>query len=431
MVLRVADLLCVGDRILGHGKTRDPVLLEGVEIVDPVPREVSQPRLFGLIVVAVYPDAQRQVGEDVDVVAAVIHRLDRLLHVNRVVSRAGPGQVDVVAFPEGRRRQYDVGVPGGRCQEMVLPDDEFHAIQRLGGLLRVRRLIEQIAAARIDKLDVRRIAAALTAREQIGEQRRGHFRVDRILADGQAGDPAISGRPVAGAGIAAGNARVAGDRRERVGGAMELFSVGAASRPVAAMNRGGFRLTEFDREPADRVRRDAGNRRRPFRCLGDAVGLAHQIGAIGRSGRHAIRQGCLVEPQHVAVAKGLIVQAFTDDDVGHGDQRGGVGGRPDENMLVGEQLAGAGSPRVDADDPRPLLFRVFQVRDRSRAEGPVAGRPAPHDDQLGVDVIGRLPAGGLVVRFRPERHRDGIFLRLAGHVRPHIGAAAEHVQETP
>ena len=45
----------------------------------------------------------------------------------------------------------------------------------------------------------------------------------------------------------------------------------------------------------------------------------------------------LVEAQHMAVAIGLVVQAFADDHLGHGDQRGGVGRGLDEDVLVGER----------------------------------------------------------------------------------------------
>ena len=76
------------------------------------------------------PRPGREVGEDRHVVAAFVHRLDGLLHVDRIVAGAGPRRVHVVAFPEGRGRQHDVGVARRRRQEMVLRHDQLHAWRR-------------------------------------------------------------------------------------------------------------------------------------------------------------------------------------------------------------------------------------------------------------------------------------------------------------
>ena len=68
-----------------------------------------------------------------------MHRLQRLAHENGVMPGAGPGGVDIVALPKGRRRQNDVAMPDGRGHEIILSDDEFHrtlrrAVKRLAPL---------------------------------------------------------------------------------------------------------------------------------------------------------------------------------------------------------------------------------------------------------------------------------------------------------
>ena len=212
MVLRIADLFGEGDGVFRFGQTRHAVLPKRVEIVDLAVGEFAQPFLFRLVVVAVDADPQREIGEDVDIVAALIHRLDRLFHIDRVMAGARPGQMDVVAFPEGRRRQYDVRVADGRGHEMVLSDDEFDIVQRVCDFLRIRRLIEDVAAAGIDQFDVGRIAAFLALGQEIREQRCGDLRVDRVLPGRQTADAHITRCAVADAGIAADYAGIAGDR---------------------------------------------------------------------------------------------------------------------------------------------------------------------------------------------------------------------------
>ena len=137
----------------------------------------------------------------------------------------------------------------------------------------------------------------------------------------------------------------------------------------------------------------------------------------------------LVEAQHVAVAVGLVVQALAHDDVGHGDQGGGVGRRLDEDVLVGQRLAGAGAPGIDADDAHALLLGLLQVLVGAGAEGAVGRAPAPHQDQLRVDVVGGLAAGALVVGLGAEGHAHGEDLGLGRHVGPQQRAAAELVEE--
>jgi hypothetical protein len=123
------------------------------------------------------------------------------------------------------------------------------------------------------------------------------------------------------------------------------------------------------------------------------------------------------------------VQALAHDHVGHRDQRGGVGRRLDEDVLVGQRLAGAGAPRIDGDDADALFLGLLQVLIGAGAEGAVGRAPAPHHDQLGVDVVGGLAAGALVVGLGAEGHAHGKDLGLGRHVGPQLGAAAELVEE--
>ena len=123
------------------------------------------------------------------------------------------------------------------------------------------------------------------------------------------------------------------------------------------------------------------------------------------------------------------MQPLGDDHVGHGDERGGVGRRPDEHVLVGQLVAGARPPRIDADDPHAVLLGELQVLQRAGAEGPVARAPAPHDHEPRVDVVGGLAAAALVVGLGAVGHADREHFGLGGDVRPELRAAAEHVEQ--
>jgi hypothetical protein len=127
--------------------------------------KLAQPSDLALVVVAGNTDAHRKVGEDIDVVATLIHRFDRLAHVDRIVPRAGPRRVHVVALPEGSGRENDIRIAGRGCQEMILRRQELDAAERADYLVDIGGLIEKIAADRIDHLDVRRIAASLAAHQ--------------------------------------------------------------------------------------------------------------------------------------------------------------------------------------------------------------------------------------------------------------------------
>src|SRR5262249_58127784 len=102
MALGIADLAGEGYRVVRGRQARQPALAKRVEVVDDAGRQLAQPLFLGLVVVAGDPETPRQLGADVEVVAALAHRLDRLLHEDRVVARARPGGVDIVAPPGPR-----------------------------------------------------------------------------------------------------------------------------------------------------------------------------------------------------------------------------------------------------------------------------------------------------------------------------------------
>lgn len=75
-----------------------------LEVVDGVLREVAQPLLLGHVVVVADAQSGRELGEDRAVVAAFVHRLDGLLHVDRIVAGGGPqvlAQMASALLPEG------------------------------------------------------------------------------------------------------------------------------------------------------------------------------------------------------------------------------------------------------------------------------------------------------------------------------------------
>src|SRR2546428_13688653 len=90
MALGVADLLREGHGIFRRRQSRQAVLAKRVEVVDGVPRQVSEPLLLALLAVALHAQTDGEIGADVEVVPALADRLDRLLHEDRVVGRARP-----------------------------------------------------------------------------------------------------------------------------------------------------------------------------------------------------------------------------------------------------------------------------------------------------------------------------------------------------
>ena len=429
MPVRVADLLGEGHRVIGGGQPRQALRPERLVVVDGVLGQLAQPLVFGLVVVALDAQALGQGRADVEIVPALADRRDRLLHEDRVVAGARPRGVDVVALPEGGGGQQDVGVARGRRDEVILDHHEVEPLHALDDPAHVGELVEEIARAGVDHLHVGRVAARLPALQQIGQERRGHPRAHRVLAGGERLDSAAPGGAIAGARVAARDAHIAGHRAERVGRAVELLAVERAPGRVTGLERGGLGGGVLDRESPQGLGGHAGDRGRPLRRLGHAVGLAEEIGAVRGARGRAGGQVRLVEAQHVAVEIGLIVPPLGEDHVGHRDQRGGVGRGPDEHVLVRELPARAGAPRVHADDLHAALLGELQVLQRAGAEGAVGRAPAPHDDQARVHVVGRLAARALVVGLGPVglAHREDLGLRR--DVRPQLGAAAEHVEQ--
>ena len=133
------------------------------------------------------------------------------------------------------------------------------------------------------------------------------FALDRILADRQALDAGPAGGAVADAGVAAADPDIAGDRGQRVGGAVELLAIDGPAGGIAGLQRGRFGGGEFDRQTADRFGRDAGDRGGPFRGLGLAVGQTEQI---GRGRRRPSERSPSSKPEDVTVAVRLVVQVL-------------------------------------------------------------------------------------------------------------------------
>ena len=210
---------------------------------------------------------------------------------------------------------------------------------------------------------------------------------------------------------------------------MELLAVGRAARSIAALQRRRLHRRVLDRQSADRLRGHAGDGGRPLGRLAHAVGETEHVRAVRSACGRAGRQMRLVEAEHVPVEERLVVQSFAGDDIRHRDERGGVGGRADEDVLVGELVARARDARIHAHDACAVLLRELEVLQRSRSERPIAWAPAPHDDEPRVDVVARLAPGALVVGLGAVGHLDPEDLGLRRDVRPELGAAAELVQQ--
>ena len=116
--------------MLGRGQTCQALLAEGVEVVDVgAGADLAQPLDIVEALVAFEPEALGQVGADVHVVPALVHRLDRLAHEDGVVPRPAPWRMDVAPLPERGRRQDDVRVPRRRRQEVIVDDHELEPLE--------------------------------------------------------------------------------------------------------------------------------------------------------------------------------------------------------------------------------------------------------------------------------------------------------------
>src|SRR5215472_2935838 len=392
--LRIPHFLGEGYRIIGGGEPRQPMLTEGIEVVDVgVLAHLAQPLQIRRALVALETQTLGQIGADVHVVAAPVHGRDGLLHEDHVVAGPAPGRVHVAPLPERGGGQHDVRVAGRWRQEVIVGDHELELAEPGRDLVDVRALVREVATRRVHQLDVRRVAAGAPALEQVREQRGGDAGVGGIRGCSLALDALKTGA-IAAPGVAARNADVARDGAQRVGGAVELLAVRRAPRRIAAVERSGLEGGELAREPPDGGGGNAGERLRPLRSLHDAVREAEEIGAIRRAGRRAGGQMPLVEPQHEAVEEGLVVEILAHDDLGHGDQHSGVRARSDGHVLVGQLVARPGGARIDGDDPYPALVRPVEILRIVRAEGPVTRAPAPEDHETRVDVVRGLATRG-------------------------------------
>ena len=97
------------------------------------------------------PQPLRQIGEDVEIVARLVHRRDGLMHREHV---AVGGRGDVVALQCRRRRQHDVGVARGRRPPDLVDDDRLGTLPCPDQTVDVLMMVKRIPAAPIDELDV-------------------------------------------------------------------------------------------------------------------------------------------------------------------------------------------------------------------------------------------------------------------------------------
>ncbi len=174
-------------------------LPEGLEIrpLDAVARgllpddlvEMAQPlhlaAAFGEVVAEAEPPGE--IGEDVEIVARLADRLDRLMHREHVaVGRRG----DVVALERRGRRQHDVGVARGRRPEDLVHDDGFGTLPGLHQPVDVLMMVERIAAAPVDQLDLGEgdalavvVDGLARMQQQVGDARDRDVGIDRAAPD--------------------------------------------------------------------------------------------------------------------------------------------------------------------------------------------------------------------------------------------------------
>ena len=97
-------------------------------------------------------EAPGEIAENVEVVASLADRLDRLMHRDDepVARRAA----DIVAFERGGRRQHDVGVARRRRPPRLVHDDRFRALPGAAQPVQVLMVVERVAAGPIDQPDV-------------------------------------------------------------------------------------------------------------------------------------------------------------------------------------------------------------------------------------------------------------------------------------
>ena len=192
---------------------------------------------------------------------------------------------------------------------------------------------------------------------------------------------------------AAGDADVAGDRRQDAAGPDHLLAVSPPLHPVSLVEDRRLGRRVFAADAGDRRPRDPGDRLGPIRRLGDPVAPPEDVVLVAFVGLASRGHPGRVEPDAVRPDEVPVDEAFGDHDVGHGRHHGRVRPGADGHPLVGERHGAHRHARVDADRAGAALpgqpDEIFAVR-------PVAhlGRiPAPHQEVFGVEPILPLVPG--------------------------------------
>ena len=186
--------------------------------------------------------------------------------------------------------------------------------------------------------------------------------------------------------------------------------------------RAGVEVLEMDRlggavqprELADGVGRDRADGSRPLGGLLDAVlAFAHAVGA-------PFLEAFLVDPR---VDELVVDQVLFVEHLRHGQHHGQVGAGTDGYPLVGQDLGRLRVARVDDDGLAAVLVRKLHVV-RRRPEPGHHRVHAPHDEELGVEDVGRLEAGrGRALAARDLGQVDAQMKHLAGRM-PRRGVLA-------
>ena len=140
-----------------------------------------------------------EIAEDVEIVARLADRVDRLMHRDdKPVARRA---ADVVAFERGRRRQHDIGMARRRRPPWLVHDDRLRALPGAAQPVQILVVVERVAAGPIDQPDIgigRALAVVVVARagiEQAIRDARSRYREPRRIGQ----RPASPGRGIAAA----------------------------------------------------------------------------------------------------------------------------------------------------------------------------------------------------------------------------------------
>ena len=357
------------------------------------------------------PFGQR--GERGVVVAGLRERRGVPAHRGEV--RVGAGRADVVALQRDGRGEDDVGVPGRGRPVRLVHDDGAHRPERPAQPGQVLVVVERVAAAPVDELDVR-IAVALAvvgegaARRQqhVGDPRdrdgRAH-RVDQLRqrrrADVVLRHAAVGHRPVAVPEPGAGQPHPPQQRGQQHPRPDRLFAVlGALQRPAHRHHR--VLRRHLAGEGDDRVRGHPADRRRPTRGLVDAVGPAVEVGQR------------LVAARAVRGEEPGVVQAFGDQHPAQRHHQRDIGARTHGEPPGGEPTRPVGPVRSREHDLAAAAHQVREVR-----HGTVLGDPAGgHREVLRRDAAEAHQQLGVRGEQRPRGERP-----------QQVGPAAEDPRE--